>query len=181
MGSPWAAHSSAHWAAHYFSYLQVVGCLLSCSLFPYMEVVVSLICMPTPLPTELPTVSIYGRSGQPNFRGKILMGSPFTSDSAAHYAAHFFIFGSSGLPTELSTELPTVSIYGGSEQPNLHGKILMGGKRAAHSVAHVQSIGSEVGSSTVFFLMGVLLVPIFGAWRKHVVIFGRHNWIIYFV
>ena len=68
MGSPWAAHSAAHWAAHFFSYLQVVGCLLSCPLscplFPYMEVVGSLICMakfpwaahgqPTPLPTCSP-------------------------------------------------------------------------------------------------------------------------------
>ena len=86
---PWAAHSTAHWAAHFFSHLEVVGCPLSCPLFPYMEVVGSLICMakfplaahgqPTPLPTELPTVSIYGSSGQ---------------------------------PTELHTELLTVSIFG---------------------------------------------------------------------
>ena len=69
-------------------------------LFPYMEVVGSLICManfpwaahgqPTPLPTPLPTE-----------------------------LPSFYIFGSSGLPTEL----PTVSIYGSSGQPNLHGKI----------------------------------------------------------
>ena len=110
-----------------FSHSVVVGCPLSCPLFPYMEVVGSLICMakfpwaahgqPTPLPTELPIVSIYGSSGQ---------------------------------PTELPTELPTVSIYGSSGQPNLHGKIPMGSPRAAHSIAHMQPTGSEVGSSPVF-------------------------------
>ena len=60
---PWAAHPTAHWAAHFFIF-EVVGCLLSCPLFPYMEVVASLICMakfpwaahgqPTPLPTCSP-------------------------------------------------------------------------------------------------------------------------------
>ena len=125
-----------------FSHLEVVGCALSCPLFPYMEVVGSLICMvkfplaaheqPTPLPNELPTVSIYGSSGQPT---ELLTVS---------------IYGSSGQPTELHTELPTVSIYGSSGQPNLHGKIPMGSPRAAHSVAHVQPTGSEVGSSPVF-------------------------------
>ena len=64
MDSPWAAHTTAHWAAHFLSYLEVVGCPLSCPLFPYMEVVGSLICMakfplaahgqPTPLPTCSP-------------------------------------------------------------------------------------------------------------------------------
>ena len=114
-----------------YPYLKAMGCplsyTLSCPLYPYMEVVGSLICMakfpwaahgqPTPLPTELPTVSIYGSSGQ---------------------------------FTELPTELPTASIYGSSGQPNLHGKIPMGSPRAAHSVAHVQPTGSEVGSSPVF-------------------------------
>ena len=81
-----------------FLYLKVVGYPLSCPLYPYMEVVGSLICIskfqwathgqPTPLPTKLPIF--------------------------------FFIFGSSGLPTEL----PTVSIYGRSGQPNLHGSPL---------------------------------------------------------
>ena len=100
-----------------FSYLKVVGCPLSCPLscplYPYMEEVGSLICMakfpwaahgqPTPLPTELPTtsiygnsglptelptelstVSIYGSSGQPNLHGKIPMGSPWAAHSATH-------------------------------------------------------------------------------------------------
>ena len=85
---------------------------------------------------------------------------PWAAHSAAHWAAHFFIFGSSGLPTEL----PTVSIYGSSGQPYLHGKIPMGSPRAAHSVDHVQPMGSEVGGSPVFFFrMGaaalLLLVP----------------------
>ena len=69
-----------------FQYLKVVGCPLSCPLYPYMEVMGSLICMakstwaahgqPNPLPTELPTVYIYGSSGQPYLHGKIPMGSP---------------------------------------------------------------------------------------------------------
>ena len=33
---------------------------------------------------------------------------------------------SSGLPTELPSELPIISVYGSSEQPYLHGKIAMG-------------------------------------------------------
>ena len=96
-----------------FPYLKVVGYPLSfplsCPLYPYMAVVGSLICMakfpwaahgqPTPLPTELPTVfifgssglptelppvSIYGSSGQPNLHGKFPMGSPWAAQSAAH-------------------------------------------------------------------------------------------------
>ena len=62
----------------------------------------------------------------------------------------FSILESSGLRTELPTELPTISIYGSSEQPNLYGKISMGSHRAAHSVVHVQPMGSEVGSSLIF-------------------------------
>ena len=56
--------------------------------------------LPTELPTELPTVSIYVSSGQPNLHGKIPMGSPWAANSTVHRAAHFFILGSSGLPTE---------------------------------------------------------------------------------
>ena len=96
-----------------FSHLEVVDCPLSCPLFPYMEVVGSLICM-----AKFP------------------------------WAAH-------GQPTPLPTELPTVSIYGSSGQPNLHGKIPMGSPRAAHSVVHVQPTGSEVGSSPVFSVWGM--------------------------
>ena len=90
---PWAAHgqpmgSPLHCplSCPIFSHLEVVDCPLSCPLFPYMEVVGSLICMakfpraahgqPTPLPTELPTVSIYGSSGKPYLHVKIPMGSP---------------------------------------------------------------------------------------------------------
>ena len=58
-----------------------VGCPLSCPrscpLYPYMEVVGSQICM-AKFPwaaTPLPTVSIYGSSGQPNLHGKIPMGT----------------------------------------------------------------------------------------------------------
>ena len=153
-----------------FSYLEVVGCPLSCPLLRYKEVVGSLICMskfpwaahgqPTPLPPKLPTFFIFGSSWLPTKlptvsiyegSGKIPMGSPWSANSAAHWVADFLIFGSSGLPTELPNELPTVSIYGSSGQLNLHCKIPMGSPRAAHSVAHVQPIGSEVGSSPVFF------------------------------
>ena len=52
MGSSWAAHSTAHWAANFFIFGN------------------------SWLPTELPTVSIYGSSEQPNLHGKIPMGSP---------------------------------------------------------------------------------------------------------
>ena len=123
-------------------YMEVVGSLLSCplrcTLFQYMEVVGGLICMakfpwaaqgkPTPLPTCSPRAAkwaaplfSYG-SGQPYLHGKISMGSPWVAHSTAHWAAHFFTFGSSWLPTEL----PTVSIYGSGGQSNLHGKIPMG-------------------------------------------------------
>ena len=82
-----------------YPYLKELGCQLSCTLscplYPYMEVVGSLLCMAK---------------------------FPWAAHSTAHWAAHFFTFGSSWLPTEL----PTVSIYGRSGQPNLHGKILMG-------------------------------------------------------
>ena len=114
------------------------------------------------LPTELPTISVYGSSGEPYLHGKIPMCSPWAAHSALHWAAHFLKFGSSGLPTVLPTELPTVSIYGSSGQPNLHGKIPMGSPWAAHPVAHVQPMGSEVGSSPVFFFfrMGVHILRV---------------------
>ena len=86
-----------------FPYLKVVGyplsCPLSCPLYPYMEVVGSLICM-----AKFP----WAAHGQPT-----LLPTELPT---------FFMFWSSGLPTKLST----VSIYGISGQPNLHGKIPMG-------------------------------------------------------
>ena len=66
MGSPWAAHSTAHWATHFF----IFGS--------------------SGLPTELPTVSLEGSSGQPNLHSKIPMGIPWAAHSAAHWAAHYF-------------------------------------------------------------------------------------------
>ena len=124
--------------AWFVLFLKVVGCPLICPLscpqYPYMEVVGSLICIakfcwavhwqPTPLPTELPTVSIDWSYGQPNLHGKIFMDS-----CAAQWIPTFVIFGSSGLPIEL----PTVSINGRSWQPDLHCKIPMGSQRAARS------------------------------------------------
>ena len=79
MDSPWAAHSTALWAAHFFIYgrsghpnlfgkipmgsplrcllscplfhiLEALGCLLSCPLFPYMEVVDSSVDYPLNCP-----------------------------------------------------------------------------------------------------------------------------------
>ena len=95
--------------------------------------------------TELPTVSIYGSSGQPNLHGKIPMGSPLRCPLSCPLFSYLEAVG-----CLLSCPLGTVSIYGSSGQPNLHGKISMGCPRAAHSVAHVQPMGSEVGSSPVF-------------------------------
>ena len=114
-----------------FPYLKVMdcppSCPLSCPLYSYMEVVGSLICM-----SKFPWAAHWQPTRLPT------------------ELPTFFIFGRSGLPTELPTEVPTVSIYGSSGQPNLHGEIPMGGSRAAHSVAHVHPMGSEVGSSPVF-------------------------------
>ena len=129
MGSPWAAHSTAHWAAHVF----IFGSSW--------------------LPTELPTVSIYGSSGQPYLHGKIIMGNPWAAHSAAHWAVHFLIFGSSGLPTELPIELPTVSIYGSSGQHNLHDEIPMGSPLRCPRAAH----GQRSGQLPCFFRMGNFL------------------------
>ena len=133
-----------------FPFLKEVGCPLSCPLYLYNEVVGSLICKilmgshlrcPLSFP-QFPYMEIVG--------GLICMAKlPWAAHSTAHWAAHFFIFGSSGLPTELPTELPTVSKYGSSGWPNLQGKIPTGDPWAAHDVAHVQLISSEVGGSPV--------------------------------
>ena len=175
-----------------FPYLKVVGyplsCQLNCPLYPNMAVVGSLICM-----ANFP----WAAHGQPH--------------STAHWAAHCFMFGSSGL----STELPTVVIHGSSGQPNLHGKIPMGCPLscplfsylkvvgcllncplswslfpymevvgslicmakfpwAAHSVAHVQPMGSDVGSSPVFSVRVLLNIGWFVLflfkWRLYIYI-----------
>ena len=103
-----------------FHYLKVAGCPMSCPLFPYMEVVGSLICM-----AKFPW--------------------------AAHSAAHFLIFGSSGLPTELPIKLPTVSIYGSSGQPNF---------------AWQNSYGQPKGSP--------LRCPLFNIWKKWAAYWASH-------
>ena len=88
----------------------------------------------TELPTELPTISIYGSSWPALFawqnpQGHTMVLSqlscplspyievvdslfctakfPLAANSAAPWAAHFFIVGRCGLPSKLSTELPT--------------------------------------------------------------------------
>ena len=158
-----------------YPYLKVVGCPLSCTLscplYPYMEVVGSLICMakfpwaahgqPTPLPTELPTFSHLEVVGCPLSCPLF----PYMEVVGSLICMANFPWATHGQPTPLPTELPTVSIYrstwqstelpivsiyGSSGQPNLHGKIPMGSPRAAHSIAHVQPTGNEVGSSPVF-------------------------------
>ena len=89
-----------------YPYLKVVGCPLSCTLscplYPYIEVVGSLICM-----AKFP----WGAHGQP---------IPLPTELPT-----FLTFGSSWLPTELST-VSIILLYGSSGQPNLHGKIPMG-------------------------------------------------------
>ena len=40
--------------------------------------------LPIELPTKLPSISVYGRSGQPYLHGKIIMGSPWTAQSTAN-------------------------------------------------------------------------------------------------
>ena len=150
-----------------YPYLKVVGCplscTLSCQLYPYMEVVGSLICMAkfpwaahsithwaahfftfgsSWLPNELPTVSIYGSSGQPYLHGKIPMGSPLRCPLSCPLFPYMEVVGSL-----LSCPLfPYMEVVG---------SLICMAKFpwAAHSVAHVQPTGSEVGSSP-FFRMG---------------------------
>ena len=60
------------------------------------------------------------------------------SEMASIFSGQFSgkVLKSSGLPTELHTELPTISVYGSSGHPYLHGEIPMGSPWAAHSTAH---------------------------------------------
>ena len=115
-----------------FPYLEVVGyplsCPLSCPLYPYMAVVGSLICM-----AKFP----WAAHGQPT--------------PLPRWAAHFFMFGSSGLPT--------VSIYGSSGQPNLHGKIPMGSPRAANSLATCSPRAAK-WAAPLFFPYGAFCHPL---------------------
>ena len=90
MGSPWAAHSTTQWAAHFFTF--------GSNWLPTELSTVSIYGrsgQPTELPTELPTVSIYGSSGQPNLHGKIPMGSPRAAHSVAHVQPTGSVMGSS--------------------------------------------------------------------------------------
>ena len=107
MGSPWAAHSTTHWAVHFFfifgsSWLPPIS-IYGSSGQPYLHGKIPkaahsaahwtahfLIFGSSGLPTELPTVSIYGSSGQPNLHGKI----PIGSQRAAHSVAHVQPMGS---------------------------------------------------------------------------------------
>ena len=110
-----------------------------------MEVTGSLICkakftraahgQPTPLPTELPNISIYGSSGQPNFHGKIPMGSPLRCPLSCPLFSYLEAVG-----CLLSCPLfPYMEVVG---------SLICMAKFpwAAHSVP----ISSEVGSSPVF-------------------------------
>ena len=97
----WAAHSAAHWAAHYL-YLDAVGCPLSFPLFPYMEVMGSLICMAKfpwaahGQPTPLPCAAHGQQSGQLPYEKKPMLAlCPLPTT----FAASRF---------ELPTELPTM-------------------------------------------------------------------------
>ena len=114
-----------------FPYLKVVGyplsCPLSCPLYPYMAVVGSLICMAkfpwaahgqlTPLPTELPTFSYLEVVG-------CLLSFPLSCPLSCPLFPFMEVVGS----LICMAKFPW----------------------AARSVAHVQPMGSEVGSSPVF-------------------------------
>ena len=79
--------------------------------------------------------------------------SLFDFSSWIPFGTFSILHGSSRLPTEL----PTVSIYVISWQPNLHDKIPKGSPRTAHSVAHMQPKDSEVGSPPPLYVrMGKL-------------------------
>ena len=105
----------------------------------------------------MPTVSIYVSNGQPNSHGKIPMGSPWAANSTAHWAAHFFIFRRSGLPTELRT----VSLWGSIGQPNLQGKIPMGSPWVAHSTAHWAANFFHIFDAVVCLMSCPLSCPLF--------------------
>ena len=118
---------------------------------PYMEVVGSLICM-AKFPwaghstanffifwsSELPTVSIYGSSGQPNLHGKIPIGSPLCCPLSCPLFSYLGVVGC----------LLSCPLFPYMEEV---GSLICMAKFpwAAHSVAHVQPMGSEVGSSPV--------------------------------
>ena len=102
----WAAHSAAHWAAHYL-YLDAVGCPLSFPLFPYMEVMGSLICMakfpwaahgqPTPLPMCSPWAAEWAAPlWEKTYVGTVSTAHYFRSVKvrAAHWATHYVIYSS---------------------------------------------------------------------------------------
>ena len=165
-----------------FPFLKVVGyqlrCQLSCPLYPYMAVVDSLICMAkfpwaaneqrTPLPTELPTFFMFGSSGLPTELPPVsIYGSSGQLICMAKFpwAAH-------EQPTPLPTELPTFSyleVVGCLLSCPLScplfpymevvGSLICMAKFpwAANSVAHLQPIGSEVGSSPDFFSYGLVV------------------------
>ena len=105
---------------HIFSYLEVVDCPLSYPLFPYMEVVGSLICME-------------------NSQGQL---TPFFCPLSCPLFSYMEVVGSLICMTKFLS--------------------------AAHSVAHVQPMSSDMGSSPVFFCMGSFwwdtLVSIIGYW-----------------
>ena len=50
----------------------------------------------------------------------------------------------------LSYNVPTVSIYESSGQPHLHGNIPVGSTWASHSVANLQPLDNDEGSSPAF-------------------------------
>ena len=137
-GSPWAANSAVHWAANFFFILEVVGCLLSCPLscplFPYIEVVGSLIFIakfswaahgqPTPLPTCSPWAAkwaapLFFPYGYPYLK---VVGYPLSCPLSCPLYPYIAVVGSliciakfpwaaHGQPTPLPTELPTFHIW----------------------------------------------------------------------
>ena len=84
MGSPWAVHSTAHLAAHFFTFGS----------------------------SWLPSVSIYGSSGQPNLHGEIPMGSQLRCPLSCPLFPYMEVVGSL-LSCQLSCPLfPYIKVVG---------------------------------------------------------------------
>ena len=163
-----------------YPYMEVVGSLICIAKFPWAAH-----GQPIPLPTELPsfftfgsswlpielpTVSIYGSSGQPNLHCKIPMGSPLPCPLSCPLFPYMEVVGSL-LSCPLSCPLfPYMEVVGSLLSCSLScplfpymevvGSLIYMAKFpwAAPSIAHVQPMGSELGSSPVFSVWELSLI-----------------------
>ena len=81
------------------------------------------------------------------------------------------VLESSGLPTELPIELHTISWYGSSGQPYLHGKILMGIPLRCPPSCPLSPYMEVVGS-----LICMSKIPMDGPWAAHFTAHFFHIW-----